>query len=397
MLIREAFIFLPIKGQDMAVATIQHHRDGSEDQFVFVYGDRYLSHPDAYSIDPRQLPLRKGVFNFPSLPLSIQDNGPDDFGRYLYQQLHGDSPASELDYHLGSGMRGIGAMAFSPTTEPPKQGELSVSLSSLDELYSAYRALEQHKSLPEKMEKLLTPGISIAGARPKALLEEEGEEWIVKFNRDNDVFNIAIAEHTTMEAAGSAGIRVAQSRIAHIGEDTVYLTKRFDREHGTRLHYLSAHTLMGANQARSKNLYAEFSYPALSKLTSVVSESPKADCQELFRRMVFNVMCGNRDDHLKNTGFIKAGRGDYYRLSLCFDVVPAATGNTHAIGLGDYGPIGNIENAMSQYHQFNLSEGEAKDIVEEVSQAVSTIPSRAADCGMHEKEVGYIKDKLTLV
>lgn len=385
-------MFLPVRGSEMAVGVIDHLREGGIEQYNFRYGSRYLEDPDAYSIDPRQLPLKDKVFTFKTLPLAFQDNGPDDFGRYLYTHIHGKPPESELDYHLKNGNHGIGALSFATDSTPPKASDIYVTLSSLDELFMAYQALERRDPLDPKMQYLLSPGASLGGARPKALLVDGNEEWIVKFNRDNDVFNIAIAEQAAMTAAKAAGIHCAESRLIDVRGHSVYLTKRFDRENGQRKHYLSAFTLLGADKAKPSSFYEEFSYPTISRTLKVLSPSPIEDRKELFRRMLFNVMCGNRDDHLKNHGFLLEDGGKRYRLSPCFDVVPGASSRIHAIGLGDYGPIGNLENALSQASQFCIETSEVSALVRQTRDAVSTIPELARNLGMDPKEQKILRE-----
>lgn len=391
---RRAFVFLPVRGVDMAVGVIDHVREGGVEQYHFRYGSRYLQDSDAYSIDPRQLPLKDQVFTFRKLPLAFQDNGPDDFGRYLFTHIHGRPPESELDYHLTNGSHGIGALSFSTDITPPKASNIYVTFSSLEELFTAYQALERRDPLDPKMQHLLSPGASLGGARPKALLVDGKDEWIVKFNRDNDVFNIAIAEQAAMTAAMTAGIRCADSQLVDVLGNSVYLTKRFDRENGQRRHYLSAYTLLGADNINPSSFYEDFSYPAISRTLKVVSPSPMEDRKELFKRMLFNVMCGNRDDHLKNHGFLLENGGKRYRLSPCFDVVPGASSRIHAIGIGDYGPIGNLENALSQASQFCIETGEVAAMVHQVRDAVSTIPDRARNLGMDSKERKILRESI---
>lgn len=385
---RRAFVFLPIRGIEMAAGVIDHLREGRVDQYLFRYGSRYLEDPDAFSIDPRQLPLTEKVFTLRALPLAFQDNGPDEFGRYLYTHIHGTPPESDLDYHLSNGNHGIGALSFSVDKTPPHSSDAYVTLSSLDELFDAYKAMERRAPLDPKMRLLLSPGFSLGGARPKALLVDENrEEWIVKFNRDNDVFNIAIAEQAAMTAAGSAGIRCAESRLLDVRGNSVYLTKRFDRESGRRKHYLSAYTLLGADKIDRSRYYEDFSYSTISRTLKVVSSTPVEDRKELFRRMLFNVLCGNRDDHLKNHGFLLDDGGKRYRLSPCFDVVPGASSKIHAIGIGDYGPIGNLENALSQATHFCIEPSEVATLVSQIQDAVVRIPDIALQLGMNANEL----------
>lgn len=389
---RRAFVFLPLRGIDVAAGVIEHVREGPVEQFHFRYGSRYLGDSDAYSIDPRQLPLRDQVFTFRKLPLAFLDNGPDEFGRYLYTHLHGKPPESELDYHLKNGHHGIGALSFSLNTCAPKTDDVTVTFSALDELFTAYQALEQRDPLDPKMQYLLSPGVSLGGARPKALMVEDDAEWIVKFNRHNDVFNIAIAEHAAMTAAKAAGIRCAESQLADVRGHSIYLTRRFDRENGKRRHYLSAYTLLGADTVQEANFYEDFSYSAISRMLKMISPTPREDRRELFRRMLFNVLCGNRDDHLKNHGFLLENGGKRYRLSPCFDIVPGASSAIHAIGIGDYGPIGNIENALSQASQFCIETDELASLVQEIRETVATIPDIAQSLGMNGKEQKILRD-----
>lgn len=388
---RRAYLFLPIDGKDMAVAVIDHIRENGADTYRFRYGKQYLSHPSAYSIDPRQLPLSDKVFQFPSLPLAIQDNGPDDFGRYLYTHIHGRVPESELDYHLENGVHGIGALGFSETSGPPSHRQLGASLASIEELVDAFKAIEKRQPLPKRLEQILLQGSSLAGARPKALLDDGQAQWIVKFNRPNDVFNIAIAEHAALKAAENAGINVAESKVIHLGRDTVFMTKRFDRDGRRRKHYLSALTLMGGHASTVKNFYEVFSYSALSHLIKVISNDPINDRRALFKRLLFNVFCGNSDDHLKNHGFLKVDGENYYALSPCFDVVPGANSAVHAIGVGMFGPIGNVENAKSCYQNFCIEPSELNDLIFEVAEAALSIPSIAEELGMDTSESALIR------
>jgi len=118
------------------------------------------------------------------------------------------------------------------------------------------------------------------------------------------VFDMQIAEAAAMSAAAGCGIRVAEHKLLRVANRNIYLTKRFDRDGQLRKHFLSAYTLMGGNKARSFRFYEDFSYSRLAELCHRVSQLPSRDCQELFSRMLFNALSGNKDDHLKNHGFL---------------------------------------------------------------------------------------------
>lgn len=391
---RDAYVFLQFKGEEMPVARIQHRRERGGDRFYFRYGKRYLEQPGAFSIDPRQLPLSETVSVHDALPLAIQDNGPDEFGRYLYEVLHGAPPESPLDYHLDNGLAGIGALALSSTLEPPADG-LLLRIDSFEEIVEAFEDLEASRPLSHRMSLLLEQGRSLPGARPKArYVDDDGVEWIAKFERREDVFNIPIAEHATMCQAKSI-MRVADTQVIPCGRHNVFLTKRFDRSAvDQRHHFLSAYTLMGANKVNPDLYYRDFGYAALGQLVKQISSSPGEERKELYRRLLFNVMVGNRDDHLKNHGFLKDLKGPLYNLSPAYDVVPGAGSPLHAIGVGVKGAGATLENVLSQSELFGYNQAEAKDILLQIDNLVPEIIATAAECGMTEKERNLLEQRM---
>lgn len=398
IIVREAYVFLQINGEDVVAAKIVHSKAGGRDQFHFRYGKSFLGNPHAFSIDPRELPLRDAPFIFNRLPLAIQDNGPDEFGKYLYERLHQRSPESPLDYHISHSDLGIGSLVFSDSPDRISGYDIELaSLNSLEALCEAISTLEKKQRLDPAFERILAPGSSLGGARPKALVkDEQGSLWIAKLSRDNDVFNMPIAEYVAMSLARQIGIQVADHRLVKVAKQYIYLTKRFDRSNGVRHHFLSAFTLMGADRANASNIYEVFSYPSLAEMLKRVSKSPNVDRKELFKRMVFNCFIANRDDHLKNHAFLKEDNSALYRLSPAYDIVPGAISNIHAIGIGELGAVASIENIFSRIKSFGLSKTDAEDIVEMVSDATLRIPSILAKEGMVESEIQRIEGTLLL-
>jgi serine/threonine-protein kinase HipA len=394
-MLRDAYVFVNIDGIEVPAARIQHRREKGGDRFYFVYAKSYLARKDAFSIDPRQLPIGDQVKLLNALPLALEDNGPDAFGRHLYEQLHGGVPESPLDYLLDNGLHGIGGLALSSSLSPPTKSLLP-TLESLDELSEAYASLAGKRKLSPKMATLLNAGTSLPGARPKALLEEGGEQWIVKFNKPEDAFNIAIAEHATMACAANQ-FRCAQSRVENIDGNYIYLTKRFDRDNLKRTHFLSAYTLMGANNVREETFHSDYGYPAMAQLIKQVSSEPVADRKELYTRMVLNVLVGNRDDHLKNHGFLKLAGVSRYRLSPAYDIVPAAYGSVQAIGVGSYGATATMENMLSCSNMFGVEPTEAHQVFSDVSETVMDIVRMADDLGMSEDELSLMKDGMFVI
>ncbi|WP_185230911.1 type II toxin-antitoxin system HipA family toxin [Teredinibacter franksiae] len=396
MLVKEAYVFVNLQGEDVVAGKVQHHRENRGlERFYFVYGQSYLKRTNAFSLDPRQLPLSTRTFILNALPLAIQDSGPDEFGRMLYARTIGEA-SSPLDYHIANGPFGVGALALSESLQLEERS-LLVKFDALDDIAKALKMLAASKPLPERLENLLHPGSSLPGARPKALLiDDEGDQWIAKFGRDNDIFDIQIAEAAAMSAAQTCGIRVAEHRLEKIRGQTVYLTKRFDREQKIRHHFLSAYTLMGGANANTENYYQTYAYPRLAELTHRVSREPQEDCRELFKRMVFNALCANKDDHLKNHGFLM-GIKNTYRLSPAYDIVPGAGAGDHAIGLGGQGAQATRENLLSKCAAFKLGKQEAEKIMHDIKPAVTQIVERAKNLGMKEGELAVLKARLEKV
>lgn len=390
MLVKEAYVFVSINGDEVLAGRLQHVREARGERYFFAYGRSYLARRDAYSIDPRQLPLAEGVKVFSALPLAFQDAGPDGYGRYLYEIFHGRRPDSPLDYLVDTGNASIGALSFSADQAGPDSSRL-VEITNLEALAEAISRLEAKKPVSEPMRRLLQPGSSLPGARPKALvIDEEGEQWIAKFSRPNDLFDIPIAEYASMTAASSM-IDTAMVRLERIGAHNVFLTKRFDREHSVRHHFLSAYTLLGADQVTPDTFYRSFGYPAIAQLTKAVSERPRQDAQELYRRMVVNVMLGNRDDHLKNHGFLKVQGKNFYRLSPAYDIVPAAGGATHAIGLNSTTAIPTLSVLLETAPHFGVDSDEVIPILEKASALVEALLDRANEAGMGAEELRLLE------
>lgn len=390
MVVKDAYVFVSIDGEEVLAGRVQHVREAEGERYFFAYGRSYLARSDAYSIDPRQLPLAEGVNVFPALPLAFQDAGPDDYGRSLYEIFYGKQPDSPLDYLVDHGNASIGALSFSANQAGPNSSQL-VEITSLEALAEAIGRLEEKKPVSAPMKRLLQPGTSLPGARPKALVvDESGDQWIAKFSRPNDLFDIPIAEYASMTAASSM-IDTAPVRLERIGDHSIFLTKRFDRDHPHRHHFLSAYTLLGADQVTPATFYRNFGYPAIAQLTKAISERPREDAQELYRRMATNVMLGNRDDHLKNHGFLKVPGKNQYRLSPAYDIVPGAGGATHAIGLDSRTSIPTLPVLLETAAHFGIDPDEAMPILENASALVETVLDTARDAGMGQEELRLLE------
>lgn len=214
----------------------------------------------------------------------------------------------------------------------------------------------------------------MGGARPKAVVEDQDALWIAKFNRSDDRWNQARVEHAMLRLAQECGLRVAQSRIAQIGSRDVLLVRRFDREHSAagylRARMLSALTLLRAGDTHVDR--DRWSYLILVEELRRLCDDPAGDARELFRRMVFNALISNTDDHPRNHAVIALDAA--WQLSPAYDLTPmpqiSQARRDLAMTIGDLGRRASARNLVSQCARFLLAPAEAAHIVDDMEQIV---------------------------
>lgn len=204
----------------------------------------------------------------------------------------------------------------------------------------------------------------MGGARPKAVVTHAGALWIAKFQRRDDTYDQCGAEHAALRLAARCGIDAAETKLLAVGPRRVVLVKRFDRDpatHTPTCHYMSGLTVLGLDETSDSG-----SYPDLALLLLRHGARHVSDRRELFRRMVFNVLCGNRDDHLKNHALLRRNGG--WHLSPAFDVVPQPDMDPQqAIGVGRSGSSPTTGNCLTRARDFDLSPDEARAIVSDLT------------------------------
>lgn len=365
------------------------------------YGAKYLERSDAFSLDPINLPLsagdqvhhpRDGKERFGVL----SDATPDNWGRRLVMSLHRQPPRNEIEWLISSQGNGVGCLVPSLSKEHVKRPR---SLPSFADLSNFMDLVEQYNDLadaemPPELAKLIDFGSSMGGARPKAVVLHEGKEWIAKINRKDDHFDNARVEYASMRMAALAGVEVPETQLHVLNGLSVVLVERFDRNVPERKrHYLSANSVLNFEKIKPEDVKKDYSYMGLARVIRKISASPKEDLVELYRRMVFNILTGNTDDHLKNHGFVMVNRhgGGQYRLSPAFDLVPHldAGKRLQAIGCGPYGRESSIENALGAREDFLLSENEARAICDQVQEVVKDWRKHlvSADVGIRDLEI----------
>lgn len=334
-------------------------------EFAYVGSWLRNGHGRAFALDPEHLPLRPGPFRSTGrgrLPGVLADATPDRWGRRLveHRRPHDSPPMMPSDWLLAGGDERVGCLAFSETPAPPSPRPGYAATADLDGIADGFARLERGEAVEGLAARLWTAGMSMGGARPKAVITYEGALWIAKFQRRDDTYDQCGAEHATMRLASRCGIDAAETRVLAVGPRKVVLVKRFDRDavscHPT-CHYMSGLTALGLEETSDSG-----SYPDLALFLLRHGARHVSDRHELFRRMVFNVLCGNRDDHLKNHAFLRCGHA--WRLSPAFDVVPQPDMDPQqAIGVGRSGSYPTTGNCLTRVEDFDLSRDDARDVV----------------------------------
>ena len=309
----------------------------------------------------------------------IRDAAPDGWGQYLMYKAMGDRLPSEIDLILASGEHRVGALAFGPTSAQPERitpwgdGPAPGEEFTLAELAEAAERAQHVDELDENLRALLAAGSSLGGARPKAATKIGDKPWIAKFQKRGDSFPECRVELATMRLASECGLDVPPLDFHCVLDRDIYLIERFDRiPHGNWLErrpFASGLTMLGAHESE----VSSFSYADLAGAIRQFGTEVRQDLHELFRRMLFNILVTNDDDHLRNHGFLFDGEG--WRLSPLYDVVPKPQLGLErrlVLGVGPEGRAATIENALAGAAVFDLSHDDANAIAEDMSRIVAT-------------------------
>jgi len=348
----------------------------------FIYGRSYLARDNAVPIDPLELKLStktyetnilKGIFG------SLRDASPDYWGRRVIGKYTGQTQLGEIDYLLYSPDDRAGALGFGLNQDPPAPRRKFNQTIELERLQALADLIIADEDLPdgaeaEQAQHLIGDGTSMGGARPKAVVEGEDGLWIAKLRHPEDKWNDARVEHAMLMLARECGLQTAESKVVTIGEHDAVLVKRFDREITTagyrRGRMLSALTLL-----RSDDNYQDrekWSYVLLVEELRRISSQPRTDAPELFRRMCFNALISNTDDHPRNHAVIAMNTA--WKLSPAYDLTPSMPVSIErrdlALDCGDMGRYAHADNLLSQSARFLLEPDEAKKTIDEMEQNV---------------------------
>ena len=394
------FVYMHLPGQPHAVTAGQFRLLHTKQGVVmahFVYGRRYLANPDAVEIDPIELKLNTAVYETAAgggVFGALRDAGPDHWGRLVIERYAGRPELGEIDYLLCSPEDRAGALGFGLNKTPPPPLVRYNQTLDLAKLQTMADALEEAR--PQRtatvspslmqVEDLLLLGTSMGGARPKVVVEDQDDLWLVKFNRGDDPWNYARVEHAMLTLGRACGLSTAQGRVISIAGRDALAVRRFDRdkivEGYARARMLSAFTLLRLSDTlRSRD---RWSYLLLAEALRKISDRPEADLAQLFRRMCFNALISNIDDHPRNHAVI-AHRS--WGLSPAYDLTPSVPVSLErrdlAMTCGAMGRWACKVNLMSQADRFLLGQQDASHILTSMTQQVgSTWRSVARGCGV---------------
>lgn len=376
----------------------------------FVYGRKYLDRDDAVALDPIDLPLGKTTYETTQLKGvfgALRDASPDYWGRRVIEKHAGLTQLDEIDYLLQPPDDRAGALSFGLNSSPPSPTRTFNRTIDLDRLQTLADQVIADEEGPElqgaqgrQVQDLLLLGTSMGGARPKAVVEDANALWVAKFNRSDDPWNCARVEQAMLALARECGLATAESRVLHIAGRDVLMVKRFDREwmgqDYRRARMLSALTLLRAGDSYQDR--DRWSYVLLAEELRRLSSDPQLDALELFKRMVFNAMISNSDDHPRNHAVIALD--NEWRLSPAYDLTPFASISTErrdlALNIGDYGRYANVENLLSQCARFLVERDAAVALIDEMEERVrARWYSIARSEGVSEMDCGKISRAFT--
>ncbi len=338
-------------------------------------------------IDEEFLPTEKGA-----AVGAVDDARPDRWGERVIRFI--DKPARlsllEFLYFAGDDRFGALGVSTSPTEYSPRRLGPLPTLKNADELQELIHKVQNNEPVPPAQQRLISPGASMGGARPKALIEIAGEQWVIKFS-DGDPADTPLIEHAAMTLAQKAGIRTAPTMPVRLTHGHAVAIKRFDRSGGLRLHSLSAGVALRAAGER-------FGYPELAQLLRrrgvTEGDAYVAQMRELFRRMVFNILIDNTDDHEKNHALLMTD-AQQYELSPAFDVLPSGQAlGFQQMRVGEQEADSSVANALSMSAMYGLAKNEAVKEAQAVAQTIDGRKEHFAACGVTRGDIDLYAEQI---
>lgn len=396
-------VYIQLDDTPVLVGRLWSRFRGGRESATFEYDAGWLRHSQRFSLEPA-LHLGPGpqhTATDQTLFGALGDSAPDRWGRTLMRhgerrraEKEGRRPRTlgEIDYLLlVDDEARQGALRFATEEGGPflaeSEGRRIPPVIELPKLLRAADHVASAKETDEELRLLLAPASSLGGARPKAAVRDhDGQLAIAKFPQRNDPTNVEQWEAVALSLAENAGISIPQWRIEIVSKKPVLLVRRFDRDGTRRIPFLSAMSMLGARD------HQQHSYLEIADAIKQHGARPDADLRELWRRIVFNVLISNTDDHLRNHGFLYAG-GAGWRLSPAYDMNPVPvdiTARVLSTAISFDSSEASLELAFEVAEYCGLGEAEAREIAGEVGTAVARWRNIAAQQGLAEKAIAQM-------
>lgn len=390
------------------IGTLGYERVRGKDHFVFEYSHEWLKQHggivlsgDLMNVPSLQHPRgTDSVFGF------VKDSFPDRWGRLLLDrrerlkaQAEGRPVQMLTNYDYLTGIEDFTRMGGIRYKDKNSEDYINVSKKYLVPPIESLRALcdacheielaEERNELPEQrwLDQLIDPGTSLGGARPKAnVIDTDGKLYVAKFPSKKDLENTELIEHFSHRLAAKAGINVANTRTIKISKDhDLLLSERFDRtDEGKRIHFASAMSLLGLDDGAgcsTGNGYLDIVDFILQGCVNV-----QKNLRELYRRVTFNVMFGNTDDHFRNHGFLLTPKG--WTLSPAYDINPG-TKLHQCLLIDQYTEQSDANTLLHASGSYMLEQQEAIEIIEEVRAAIKDWRTTATELRISHKTLEH--------
>jgi serine/threonine-protein kinase HipA len=369
------------------------------------YGEQWLRTGFALSedlplLDTEHLPPGRLAADAQRAVGAVDDARPDRWGEKVIRFLDRPTRLSLMEYLYYAGDDRFGALGVSTSSAvySPRAGGPLPRLSQAQQLSEVIARIEAAEPISDVDAKIARAGGSLGGAKPKALIDVDGEQWVIKFFNGEPI-DTPLVEHAAMTLAGRAGITVAETQAIHLTGAHAVAVRRFDRERGRRIHSISAGTAIRA--ATASGTEPEMGYPELARILRRIGitqeNTNQRDARELFRRMVFNILTDNTDDHEKNHSLLVVNPFGNGRLKLApaYDVVPSSSGQGYQEFIcGAQGRDSTLENAMSQCEAFGLRPGEAAAEVAAIIDVVNGWRDHFGQAGVSRRDVEVLAERI---
>jgi serine/threonine-protein kinase HipA len=323
---------------------------------------------------------------------AVDDARPDRWGEQVIRFIDKPPRLSLLEFLYFAGDDRFGALGVSTSAErylPRRLGPLP-TLADANAIHELVQKVLANEAVPQVQKRLISPGVTLGGARPKALIDIAGEQWVIKFSA-GDPADTPLIEHASMTLAAKAKINVARTMKVRLTDGHAVAIRRFDRAAGARLHCLTAHVALRAAAER-------YGYPELAQLLRrrgiTARDAYLGHMRELFRRMVFNILIDNTDDHEKNHAVIMTD-AQQYALAPAYDVLPSGQAlGFQQMRVGEAEADSTIENALSMSRLFALDRNQATKEVRTVARVASKWKEHFRSEGVTSRDVDLYAEQI---